>query len=1021
MAKRKVKAKRSLAALPKGLPGRKRGLAADVNPFETVARQKRPKHEVHNRNVSKMNTKQSALAKSLERRRSQLKTSLSNSKKANSFVDRRIGEYTMTSEEQMLARIVRERSRRSKRTSKFSLDEDGGDEGGAPILTHKGRAIDDLTTRDHVMLSDDEDDDGDLAAVDTELHFGGGSFGKQNQNNPYGPGSDGADMAQVYSQRKTELDDLILRRKVLKAERMKAKEDQVETFETMDESFKELASMLQFRDKQKERSEREEAKRKGLLSEADKEMAEWDKEMKEYLFERKVKATDRTKTPEEKAKEEAERLHELETRRIARMNGDFEDDDFSDISEDEASGKKRRKKKKVGKKNGSKVRNPDELDDSEEEEEGDSLTARFTADGLKYFNKEGKMVKTPGDEDVEPEEEDSSESDSAEDDKESSDDSEIEDPDDKIDPQIILKVGNRVKGHYRIKEQYEGQGEWFDGVISQVNTADDGTITYDVTYDDGDFEEDMEPENVRLVKKTKEQKEIETEKEEAEGLLQRKRKKAKEKARLEIPFVFEVPTTLEALHDMIGNYASTGNEASLIIQRIHSSNSVRLNKNNLEKMQNFYDVLLRRFIAVGDAIHTSGDGGPELRRYRQLDALTKTLFAMSQDSPSCAGAVWGRRIGILQKAHAKRLRDAEFVVDEEDREVSPWPSTGTVLLLRALGQIFPVTDRRHHVVTPALLLLGQILAQTPVGSLDDLAMGLVCSGIMIEFTREAKRVAPEALAFLSGTVRLFSLKGDGGRSPIPSLDAAAQVDALSSLRSSVSATPVQGMVRLGLEKSAMKDSSAPVAILCSALHLIETTATALGGSLQSSEAEVFREITASLLCLKPNSKNSPLPKSIVAKAASAATAVSKACKLDEPRMPLQRRAGPSISEMAIKSLAPRMEDPTRYSMSKDKGKSSVQAALDRTRRELKREHKAVARELRIDGAFIETERRNEKTRKDTKARDKRHKNFAWLEGEQAAMNQQVAQGGGLLSGGGMGAARAKARSGKLGIKKGGKF
>jgi nucleolar protein 14 len=37
------------------------------------------------------------------------------------------------------------------------------------------------------------------------------------------------------------------------------------------------------------------------------------------------------------------------------------------------------------------------------------------------------------------------------------------------------------------------------------------------------------------------------------------------------------------------------------------------------------------------------------------------------------------------------------------------------------------------------------------------------------------------------------------------------------------------------------------------------------------------------------------------------------------------------------------------------------------------------------------------------------------------MNQQVAQGGGLLSGGGMGAARAKAKSGKMGIKKGGKL
>jgi nucleolar protein 14 len=108
-------------------------------------------------------------------------------------------------------------------------------------------------------------------------------------------------------------------------------------------------------------------------------------------------------------------------------------------------------------------------------------------------------------------------------------------------------------------------------------------------------------------------------------------------------------------------------------------------------------------------------------------------------------------------------------------------------------------------------------------------------------------------------------------------------------------------------------------------------------------------------------------------------------------------------------------------MSKDKGKTATQAAMDRSRREYKREHKAVARELRMDGAFVEQERRRDQNALDGKARGKRNKNFSWMETQQAAMNQQVAQGGGLLSGGGMGAARAKAKSAKMGIKKGGKF
>ena len=78
-------------------------------------------------------------------------------------------------------------------------------------------------------------------------------------------------------------------------------------------------------------------------------------------------------------------------------------------------------------------------------------------------------------------------------------------------------------------------------------------------------------------------------------------------------------------------------------------------------MQNFNDVLLRRFVAVGDAIFDSGDGGKELGRYDQLSALTKVMYKIAQDSPESAGAVWSRRIGILRNAHDKRLRDSEFI------------------------------------------------------------------------------------------------------------------------------------------------------------------------------------------------------------------------------------------------------------------------------------------------------------------------------------------------------------------------
>ena len=358
------------------------------------------------------------------------------------------------------------------------------------------------------------------------------------------------------------------------------------------------------------------------------------------------------------------------------------------------------------------------------------------------------------------------------------------------------------------------------------------------------------------------------------------------------------------------------------------------------------------------------------------------------------------------------------IMEDDDDKFSAWPSTGTILLLRAVGHIFPTTDLRHHVVTPTILLLGQMVAQTPVRSIDDIVMGVLCSGLMIEFTKDANRIAPEALAFLAGALRLFAVDPGAGKFPMPSLEAAA--DMLPSLRTAVSKLPAfNSTPQLSLHKEDIDDETTPAAVLCSMLHLVEATATKLKDSLDDGEAEAFAEISESLLALKPKSKKCPLPEFVAVRVGKAAAAVSVTCT--QERTPLLRRSGPTVTEMSIKSLAPRMEDPTRYSMSKDKGKSGVQAAIDRTRREYKREHKAVARELRLDAAFIESERRKEKDSKDSKARSKRQKNFAWLEGEQATMNQQVRLGGGLLSGGGTGAARAKAKSAKLGIKKGGKF
>ena len=469
-----------------------------INPFEISGRQRqRPKHEVHNRPIAKPKSTKIALEK-LQKRQTELRSSLS--RKANVFVDRRIGQYdpTMSKEDRMMARLVKERTRQSQRVSKYKLDDDDDDDGDhdGMFLTHKGGRLDPKNI-EAIYSDDDDDDNGNLEAVDTELHFGGSALTRS--SNPYG-GSSPTDLSQVYSQRKTDLDDLIARRKVQKAERMQAKEAQVETVEQMDATFAELSQLLSYR------KDENRAAVKTLATKEDAEMKQWNLEMKQMMMKPKRKATDRTKTPEEIAKEEAERLHELETRRMARMNGDFEEDDFSDISVQGFSQKKSNKKKKRKESQ----RKPEELSDSDDDSEGeDELEARFTADGLVHLDKDGQVVNN-----------------------DSLSDSDDETESDSIPPVgYPLAIGTRVQGNYHAAEQFDAQEAWYDGVISRVHGQPDGTVRYDVDYDDGDYEENMLSENVRPVEKTEEEKSEFLEKTEKELEVQFKRNKARDKAR----------------------------------------------------------------------------------------------------------------------------------------------------------------------------------------------------------------------------------------------------------------------------------------------------------------------------------------------------------------------------------------------------------------------------------------------------------------------------------------------------------
>eukprot|EP00957_Ditylum_brightwellii_P082434 6267572-Ditylum_brightwellii.AAC.1 len=108
----------------------------------------------------------------------------------------------------------------------------------------------------------------------------------------------------------------------------------------------------------------------------------------------------------------------------------------------------------------------------------------------------------------------------------------------------------------------------------------------------------------------------------------------------------------------------------------------------------------------------------------------------------------------------------------------------------------------------------------------------------------------------------------------------------------------------------LSDQSMPTALICSTLKLVEIAVSNIDRSIGGSETEVMLEIHRSLLHIAQKSKRKSMPPIILKAIKNSLLVLSAGIKIDQACLPLNRRSGATTSELAVKSLAPRMEDPT---------------------------------------------------------------------------------------------------------------
>jgi len=269
-------------------------------------------------------------------RRETLLPELSRKNKVGGILDRRIGEEdpTMSLEDKMMARFEREQQRK-RGGNAFDLE----DEEDQMELTHGGQALE-------FDEGDIGEEDYDAASVSGSSDGDEDSFMKKKRRRGL-DGEEADDAAEDQPERKKSkaevMKEVMAKSKLHKYERQQLKEDDDDLREALDKDLNEVLAALRGHMNRPAAAPtsfeptKNDTKvdfginpdRAALL--AGKPRAAADKEyetrVRQMQYDQKAKPTERTKTEEQKAQEDAEKLLALEQKRMRRMRGEPTSDD----------------------------------------------------------------------------------------------------------------------------------------------------------------------------------------------------------------------------------------------------------------------------------------------------------------------------------------------------------------------------------------------------------------------------------------------------------------------------------------------------------------------------------------------------------------------------------------------------------------------------------------------------------------------------------------------------------------------
>ncbi|KAF2753262.1 Nop14-like protein [Pseudovirgaria hyperparasitica] len=184
-----------------------------------------------------------------------------------------------------------------------------------------------------------------------------------------------------------------------------------------------------------------------------------------------------------------------------------------------------------------------------------------------------------------------------------------------------------------------------------------------------------------------------------------------------LAYTYACPTSHAELLEIFNDVAIK--DAPTVVQRIRSLYHPQLSDQNTAKLSAFS-------MALVDHLFYLGNQKPPAP-LAVIDALIRHLHSLSRQFAEDIGQQFRRKLSDMQR-------------DE-------FPTPGDLILLTAIGTIYPTSDHFHQIVTPAITIIAKWLNYNTPRTVEDLNSGAYMCTLVLQYQRLSKRYVPELLNF----------------------------------------------------------------------------------------------------------------------------------------------------------------------------------------------------------------------------------------------------------------------------------